>query len=108
MYLCILNHEGKIVLHRDIKAEPDIFIKIIAPYREDIVVAVECIFTWYWIADLCLEENIPFVLGHALYMKAIHGGKAKSLTILAHKLARAVYYILKRKEVFHPEVFFAK
>jgi len=35
-------------------------------------------------------------------------GKAKSLTILAHKLARAVYYILKRKEVFHPESFFAK
>lgn len=35
-------------------------------------------------------------------------GKAKSLTILAHKLARAVYYILKRKEVFHQETFFAK
>ena len=35
-------------------------------------------------------------------------GKAKSLTILAHKLARAVYNILKKKEVFHPEVFFAK
>ena len=35
-------------------------------------------------------------------------GRAKSLTILAHKLARAVYYILKRKEVFQPEVFFAK
>jgi transposase len=35
-------------------------------------------------------------------------GKAKSLTILAHKLARAAYHILKRKEVFHPEVFFAK
>jgi len=35
-------------------------------------------------------------------------GKAKSLTILAHKLARAVYKILKQKEVFHPEVFFAK
>jgi transposase len=35
-------------------------------------------------------------------------GKAKSLTILAHKLARAVYHILKRKEVFHMEMFFAK
>jgi len=35
-------------------------------------------------------------------------GSAKSLTILAHKIARAVYYILKRKEVFHPKVFFAK
>ncbi len=35
-------------------------------------------------------------------------GKAKSMTILAHKLARAVYYILKRKGVFHMETFFVK
>jgi hypothetical protein len=27
---------------------------------------VECIFTWYWLADLCAEQGIPFVLGHAL------------------------------------------
>src|SRR5437867_10585711 len=50
-------------------------------------VAVECIFTWYWLADLCSKENIPFVLGHALYMKAIHGGKAKNDKIDAHKIA---------------------
>ncbi len=87
MYLCILNQEGRIVLHRDIKTNPDIFLKTIAPYREDIVVAVECIFTWYWIADLCNKENIPFVLGHALYMKAIHGGKAKNDKVDAHKIA---------------------
>jgi transposase len=30
---------------------------------------------------------MPFVLGHALYMKAIHGGKAKNDTIDAHKIA---------------------
>jgi transposase len=42
---------------------------------------------WYWIADLCAQENIPFVLGHALYMKAIHGGKAKNDKIDAHKIA---------------------
>jgi transposase len=50
-------------------------------------VAVECIFTWYWLADLCAEEGIPFVLGHALYMKAIHGGKAKNDKIDSHKIA---------------------
>jgi len=43
-------------------------------------------FVWYWIADLCAQENIPFVLGHALYMKAIHGGKAKNDKIDAHKI----------------------
>jgi len=30
---------------------------------------------------------MPFVLGHALYMKAIHGGKAKNDNIDAHKIA---------------------
>src|SRR5207244_5013515 len=49
--------------------------------------AVECIFTWYWLADLCAREDIPFVLGHALYMKAIHGGKAKNDRIDAQKIA---------------------
>ena len=33
------------------------------------------------------NEGIPFVLGHALYMKAIHGGKAKNDKIDAHKIA---------------------
>jgi transposase len=69
------------------KASPETFLKAITPYREAMVVAVECIFTWYWLADLCAQEGIPFVLGHALYMKAIHGGKAKNDKIDAHKIA---------------------
>jgi transposase len=40
-----------------------------------------------WLADFCAQEGIPFVLGHALYMKAIHGGKAKNDTIDAQKIA---------------------
>jgi transposase len=87
MYLCIINQQGEIVLHRNIRTHPEVFLKTIEPYRKDIVVAVECIFTWYWIADLCAQERIPFVLGHALYMKAIHGGKAKNDKIDAHKIA---------------------
>lgn len=87
MYLCIINQDGEIVLHRNIKSNPEVFLKTIAPYREDIVVAVECMFVWYWVADFCTRENIPFVLGHALYMKAIHGGKAKNDKIDAHKIA---------------------
>jgi transposase len=87
MYLCVLNQAGEIMLHRNMKAAPEPFLKAITPYREDIVVSVECIFTWYWLADLCAREGIPFVLGHALYMRAIHGGKAKNDKIDAHKIA---------------------
>jgi transposase len=87
MYACILDQHGEILLHRNMKAGPETFLKAIAPYREDLVVAVECMFTWYWLADLCAQEGLPFVLGHALYMKAIHGGKAKNDKIDAQKIA---------------------
>jgi transposase len=87
MYICILDQAGEVQLHRNFRANPQVFLKAVAKYREDLVVAVECIFTWYWLADLCRSEGIHFVLGHALYMKAIHGGKAKNDRIDAHKIA---------------------
>jgi hypothetical protein len=87
MFICILDAAGTIRIHQNINANPEAFLSIIAPIREDIVVAVECMLTWYWIADLCIEQNIPFVLGHALYMKAIHGGKAKNDKIDSYKIA---------------------
>ncbi len=90
MYLCILNQEGEAVVHRNMKTDPVLFLKVIAPYREDLVVAVECIFTWYWLADLCAREGIPFVLGHALYTKAIPGGKAKPVLSLPKGMTRSM------------------
>ena len=87
MYLCIIDQQGDVLLHRNMKAEPEPLLKAIKPYREDIVVGVECIFTWYWIADLCNDQSISFILGHALYMKAVHGGKAKNDRIDSHKIA---------------------
>src|SRR4029453_3620775 len=87
MYVCILDQAGETLLHRNMTASPEALLKAIAPYREQIVLAAECMFTWYWLADLCAEQGIPFVLGHALYMKAIHGGKDKNDKIDAHKIA---------------------
>ncbi|WP_457754017.1 IS110 family RNA-guided transposase [Thermococcus sp.] len=87
MYLCILDSTGKILLHRNMRTKPEVFLRSIKPFREDIVVSAECMFSWYWLADLCEEENIPFILGHALYMRAIHGGKSKNDKIDSKKIA---------------------
>ena len=87
MAVCVLDATGKIVLERNLATTPAAFLEAIAPYRGDLVVACECLFTWYWLADLCAREKIGFVLGHALHMKAIHGGKAKNDRIDAHKIA---------------------
>jgi hypothetical protein len=87
MYICILDAAGQILVHRNVKSTPQACLETIAPYRDDLVVAAECMFTWYWVADLCAGEGLPFVLGHALAMNAIHGGKAKNDRIDSQKIA---------------------
>jgi hypothetical protein len=87
MSVCIVNRDGEILLPRNMPAAPEPFRKAVAPYRDGLVVAVECIVTWDWRADLCTEAGIPFVLGHALSMNAMHGGKATNATIDSHQMA---------------------
>lgn len=87
MYLCILDQTGQTVFDKNLPCSPDAFLQAVAPFRADLVVCCECLFCWYWLADLCAAQQIPFVLGHALYMKAIHGGKTKTDRIDANKIA---------------------
>jgi transposase len=87
MYVCILDSAGQVLVHRNVKSTPAALLEMVAPYREDLVVAAECTFTWYWLADICATEGIAFVLGHALAMKAIHGGKAKNDKLDSFKIA---------------------
>ena len=87
MYVCILSHDGALLLHRNLQAVPEPFLKAMAPYREGLVVAVECIFPWYGLADLCAAQGIPCVWGHALSRKALHGGKATNDKSDAQKIA---------------------
>ena len=87
LHLCILDATGTVVFDQNLPCRPDAFLAAIAPFRADLIVGVECMFAWYWLADLCQREGIAFVLGHALYMRAIHGGKAKNDRIDAHKIA---------------------
>ena len=86
MYLCILDKTGKKVLHRNMRNDAAYFLKLVEPYREDLVVCCESTFNWYWLADLCAETGIKFVLGHALYMRAIHGAKAKNDRLDSEKI----------------------
>ena len=88
MYVCIIDQKGKTRVHQNLKTDPEALFDIIFPFLEDVVICVECMFSWYWIADFCAEHKIPFVLGHALYMKAIHGGKTKNDRIDSYKIAK--------------------
>jgi transposase len=88
MYICILDQAGKIHYHDNVKCSGQNLLAAVRPFINDIVIAVECIFAWYWVADFCASINLPFVLGHALYMKAIHGSKTKNDKIDSLKIAK--------------------
>jgi hypothetical protein len=49
--------------------------------------AVAGLFPWAGLADVCAAQGRPFVRGHALFMHALHGGKAKHETSEAHQIA---------------------
>jgi transposase len=87
MYVCIIDQKGKVQVHKNIKTDPELFFELVFPFVEDIIIGVECVFCWYWLADLCAEHQIPFTFGRALYMKAIHGGKTKTDKIDSYKIA---------------------
>jgi hypothetical protein len=86
MYVCTVNQDREVLLHRNMKAPPEPFLKAMAPYHDGLVMAVEYMFTRYWLAGLWAQEGMAFVLG-ALSMKAIHGGRAKNDQTDSHQVA---------------------
>ena len=71
MYVCILDQAGEVLVHKNLPADPAAFLEVVAPYREDVVVAVECIFTWYWLADLCYADSSSFSVLPSLVFQAV-------------------------------------
>ena len=58
MYLGIQDDRGPVLFHKNLPTDGDAFKSAVADYRENLVVAVECMFSWYWLADLCTQMNI--------------------------------------------------
>jgi transposase len=87
MYVCVMDRDGRKLVHTNVRDNDfGFFLKLIAPYRHSLTVCCECMFGWYWLADACQQAGLTFVLAHALYVKAIHGGKNKNDRVDSEKL----------------------
>ena len=51
MYICILDSKSNVKFHKDLKTSPEALKQAIKPYLDGLVIAVECMFSWYRIAD---------------------------------------------------------
>jgi transposase len=88
LFLVVLDHDGKIAFAKNLPAAPEPFLRAVAPFRDGLLVACECMHCWYWLADTCRDQGIAFVLGHAWAMKAVHGQKTKCDRKDAEAIAR--------------------
>jgi transposase len=86
MTATILTRDGVRLTRKTLPNHFDKFLHFIGPYQHDIAVAVESTFNWYWFVDNCHTHKIEIHLGHAFYMKAIHGDKNKNNNIDSEKI----------------------
>jgi hypothetical protein len=47
MHVCVVDAEGQTREHINLPCDTGRFLKLIGPYREQLVVACECLFAWY-------------------------------------------------------------
>jgi hypothetical protein len=82
---CVFSTGGETLLHRNIKTEPDSFLQAIYPYREDVVIGAECMFSWY--RPISATKKTSFLSPRlSLYMRTLHGGKSKNDKADSHKI----------------------
>jgi transposase len=86
MYVTVIDQNGNVVFYRNMPNKFSVFNSFVKQYLPDMAVAVESSCYYYWLSDACREAGIPFYLGHALYMKAIHGAKTKNDRIDSKKI----------------------
>jgi transposase len=86
LFATVINQQGKISARKELPCEKKDVLDFLMPFKGNLSIGAESTFNWYWLADICKEHQIPFYLGHALYMKHIHGSKQKNDSLDSRKI----------------------
>jgi len=87
-FLTTVNSSGKIVKQQNIKNVDHNFVQYFNSIKGNHKSTVESTMTWYWLNDLLSSLNIPLILAHAKYVKAIAYAKVKTDKVDSHILAQ--------------------
>jgi transposase len=77
-FLTTVEPDGNIVKKENFKNSPQNFIQYFNSIPGEHIATVESTMSWYWLNDLLDSINIPMVLAHAKYVKAIAYAKVKT------------------------------
>ena len=87
-YLTTVDPSGAIVKRENLKNVAHNFVQYFSSIPGEHKTTVESTMTWYWLNDLLTSINIPLVLAHAKYVKAIAYAKVKTDKVDSHTLAQ--------------------
>jgi transposase len=87
-YLTTVDSSGAIVKQESLKNVAHNFVQYFNSILGEHKATVESTMTWYWLNDLLSSINIPLVLAHAKYVKAIAYAKVKTDKVDSHTLAQ--------------------
>ena len=87
-YLTTVDSSGAVVKQANLKNVAHNFIQYFKSIPGEHKTTVESTMTWYWLNDLLTSINIPLVLAHAKYVKAIAYAKVKTDKVDSHTLAQ--------------------
>lgn len=87
-YLTTVDSSGKIIKQADIKNVNHNFVQYFSDLGAENITTVESTMTWYWLNDLLASLNIPLILAHAKYVKAIAYAKVKTDKVDSNTLAQ--------------------
>src|SRR5690606_6860115 len=77
-YLTTVDSSGVVIKQENLKNVAHNFIQYFSSLPGEHKATVESTMTWYWLNDLLSSINIPLVLAHAKYVKAIAYAKVKT------------------------------
>lgn len=87
-YLTTVDSLGNVIKRKNIKNVDHNFVQYFNSIPGEHKTTVESTMTWYWLNDLLTSLNIPLVLAHAKYVKAIAYAKVKTDKVDSHTLAQ--------------------
>lgn len=87
-FLTTVDSLGKIIKQQNIKNVEHNFVQYFNSIPGEHKTTVESTMTWYWLDDLLNSLNIPLVLAHAKFVKAIAYAKVKTDKVDSHILAQ--------------------
>jgi len=87
-YLTTVDSTGAIIKQENLKNVAHNFVQYFHSIPGEHQATVESTMTWYWLNDLLSSMNIPLVLAHAKYVKAIAYAKVKTDKVDSHTLAQ--------------------